>query len=231
MDRLILWDVDGTLLTTDGISGQMMRAAMRQIIGPVPELPRSAYSGKTDWQIIQESYPTLASAAVGELLPTFSAAYVALLEAQRAELTARSQLMVGVRETLAALDGRAAQAPLTGNIAPVAQIKLEVLDLLGYLDLAAGAYGDDHYDRVRLVDFAIERAAQRYGRRFAGAEIVVIGDTPHDIHCGRANGARTVAVATGAYSLAELREHRPDALLADLADTQAAVAAIVGNRE
>jgi phosphoglycolate phosphatase len=228
MDRLLLWDVDGTLLTTDGISGQMMRAAMREVIGEVPDMPRSAYAGKTDWQIIQESFPHLSSAAVGELLARFSATYVALMEAQRAALVARSQLMAGVREVLAALDGRAAQAPLTGNIAPVARLKLEVVDLLGYFDLAVGAYGDDHYDRVRLVEFASQRSTQRYGRSFSGAALVVVGDTPNDIRCGRANGARTVAVATGAYSLAELHEHQPDALLADLSDTQAAVAAIMG---
>jgi phosphoglycolate phosphatase len=229
LDRLILWDIDGTLLTTDGIAAAAMQAAMREVLGPLPPLPRSAYAGKTDWQIIQEHFPHLAAESIGEQLVAVGNAYLALLEPQRPDLLARSRLMPGVRQTLAALAPQAYQAPLTGNMAMIAQIKLEVLDLLGYLDMAAGAFGDDHHDRVRLVDVAIGRAEQRYGRRFAGSEIVVVGDTPNDIRCGRANGARTVAVATGVYSLDELREHTPDALLADLGDTQAAVAAILGD--
>lgn len=228
MQRLVLWDVDGTLLSTDGIAARAMQAAMRQVIGPLPDLPRSSYAGKTDWQIIQESFPELTTEKVGRILADFSNAYVAILDQQRSDLVTRSRLMSGVREALAALVGRVYQAPLTGNIAAVAQIKLEVLSLLNYLDLAAGAYGDDHYDRVRLVEVAAERAAARYGRRFVGGQIVIVGDTPNDILCGRANGARTVAVATGAYQLEQLREYQPDVLLADLSDTRAAIEAILG---
>jgi phosphoglycolate phosphatase-like HAD superfamily hydrolase len=230
VDRLILWDIDGTLLTTDGIAAATMQAAMREVLGPLPPLARSAYAGKTDWQIIRENFPHLAVETIGEQLNAFGTAYTALLEPQRAELIARSRIMPGVREALTALAPLAYQAPLTGNMAAIARIKLDVVGLLAYLDMGAGAFGDDHHDRERLVDVAIERAEQRYGRRFAGAEIVVIGDTPNDIRCGRANGTRTVAVATGVYSLDDLREHDPDALLADLSDTAAAVQAILGSR-
>jgi phosphoglycolate phosphatase-like HAD superfamily hydrolase len=228
MERLILWDVDGTLLSTDGIAAEAMRQAMREVVGPAAPLARTSYAGKTDWQIIRESLPSLDPAEVGERLHEFAAAYYSRLVAQRAELAARSRLFPGVTAALEALTGRARQAPLTGNIAAVARLKLECVGLLGLLDVEAGAYGDDHHHRPELVPVAAARAASRYGRAFAGAQIVVVGDTPHDIACGKANGARTVAVATGPYPIEELLGHGPDAALPDLADTERALAAILG---
>jgi phosphoglycolate phosphatase-like HAD superfamily hydrolase len=95
------------------------------------------------------------------------------------------------------------------------------------LDLEAGAYGDDHYQRSRLPALAAERAARRYGQAFKAADVVVVGDTPHDVECGQAFGARTVAVASGAYTLEALRAHTPDALLPALEPLEAALAAIL----
>ena len=92
----------------------------------------------------------------------------------------------------------------------------------------AGAYGDDHHTRAELVPLAAGRAERRYGVRYAGPQIVIVGDTPNDIACGKANGARTVAVATGPFSPDELLAHGPDAVLPDLADTDAASRAILG---
>ena len=228
MERLILWDVDGTLLRTDGIAAEAMRAAIREVVGSTAPLARTTYAGKTDWQIIRESLPTLAPTEISARLHEFAAAYLARLEAQREALVARSQLFPGVAAILAALGGAARQAPLTGNLAAVARLKLECVGLLPFLDLAAGAYGDDHHHRPALVPIAAARAAQRYGHSFTGRQVIVVGDTPYDIDCGRANGARTVAVATGPYSLAELQAHDPDVLLPDLADTAAAMAAVLG---
>ncbi|NNJ11771.1 HAD hydrolase-like protein [Chloroflexales bacterium ZM16-3] len=228
MDRLILWDVDGTLLTTDGIAAEAMRAAMREVVGPSAPMERTSYAGKTDWLIIRESFPSLGSDGVAERLHEFAAAYLAGLEHQRAALRARSQVFPGVSVLLETLRATARQAPLTGNIAAAARIKLECTGLLHLLDMEAGAYGDDHYDRAALVPIAAGRAAGRYGRSFAGSQIVIVGDTPNDIACGKANGARTVAVATGPYSADDLAAHRPDVVLADLSDTDAALAAILG---
>ncbi|MEI7768483.1 MAG: haloacid dehalogenase-like hydrolase [Chloroflexales bacterium] len=228
MDRLILWDVDGTLLTTDGIAAEAMRAAMRQVVGPSAPMERTAYAGKTDWMIIRDSFPSLGGDGVAERLHEFIAAYSAGLELQRAALAARSRVFPGVAVLLEALRATARQAPLTGNIAAAARIKLECTGLLRLLDMQAGAYGDDHYDRAALVPIAAGRAAGRYGRAFTGPQIVIVGDTPNDIACGKANGARTVAVATGPYALAELAAYAPDAALPDLDDTDAALAAILG---
>ncbi len=228
MDRLILWDVDGTLLTTDGIAAKAMQAAMLQVVGPSAPMQRTGYAGKTDWLIIRESFPSLGSDGVAERLHEFIAAYSAGLELQRSALSTRSRVFAGVSVLLEALQATAHQAPLTGNIAAAARIKLECTGLLHLLDVEAGAYGDDHYDRAALVPIAAGRAAGRYGRSFSGPQIVIVGDTPNDIACGKANGARTVAVATGPYSLAELAAYGPDAVLPDLSDTDAALAAITG---
>lgn len=227
MDRLILWDVDGTLLTTDGIAAAAMREAMREVIGPTAPMARTSYAGKTDWQIIRESLPSLGPAAIDERLHEFTAAYLSRLLAQRAELVARARVFPGVPAVIEALTTHAHQAPLTGNIAAVARLKLECVGLLAMLDVEAGAYGDDHYDRPELVPVAAARARARFGRSYAGRQIVVVGDTPFDIACGKRNGARAVAVATGPFSVDELRAHGPDAVLPDLGDTERAVAAIL----
>lgn len=230
MERLILWDVDGTLLSTDGIAAAAMQAAMREVMGPAAPMERTSYAGKTDWLIIRESLPSLTPEEVRERLHEFVAAYHGRLLAQRADLAARSRVFPGVAAALETLAGHARQAPLTGNIAAVARLKLECVGLLGLLDVEAGAYGDDHYHRPALVPVAAARAQARYGRAFAGAQIVVVGDTPNDIECGKANGARTVAVATGPYSLEQLLSHGPDVALPNLADTERALAAILGGR-
>jgi phosphoglycolate phosphatase-like HAD superfamily hydrolase len=127
------------------------------------------------------------------------------------------------------LHGRLVQAPLTGNIAPIARRKLDLIGLLPYLEVSAGGYGDDHEDRVQLLPIAAQRAAHLVGRPFRGCNIIIVGDTPHDIRCGKLNGARTVAVATGPYSLEALRAHEPDALLPDMSDFDAALAALFGS--
>ncbi len=228
MDKLILWDVDGTLLNTGGLSGESMRAAMTSMFGPSPRRERTFYSGKTDSQIILDTYPDMTPAAVVEHLPTFAVTYVAEMHRRRDDLVARGRIFPGVLPALEALHGRVVQAPLTGNIAPAARLKLEWLGLLPYMHTDVGAYGDDHHERHRLVPIAAERASLHYGRSFGGRDIVIVGDTPHDIHCGKHNHTRTVAVATGPYSVEELATHQPDALLADLSDLDATLAAILG---
>ncbi|PDW02196.1 HAD family hydrolase [Candidatus Viridilinea mediisalina] len=229
MKLLILWDVDGTLLSTDGIAAEAMRSAMRAVLGPAAPLVRTSYAGKTDWRIIRESLPTVAPEVIAERLHEFAATYTELLMSQRAELGRRSKLFPGVRAALEALHPYGYQAPLTGNIAAVARLKLESVALLEHVDVAAGAYGDDHHERPALVPIAAARAAARYGQPFGGQQIVIIGDTPHDITCGQAHGARTIAVATGPYSRTELAEYHPDVLMDDLSDTAAVVAAVIPN--
>jgi len=119
------------------------------------------------------------------------------------------------------------QSVLTGNVRPMAEMKLGALGLDGHLDLEAGAYGESHEIRSELVHLARGNAARRYGTDFAGTATVLVGDTPLDVAAARATGARVVAVATGGTSAAKLAESGADAVLPDLTDTPAVLAAIL----
>jgi phosphoglycolate phosphatase-like HAD superfamily hydrolase len=228
--RLILWDIDGTLMESGGVAGVCMRAAMRRIYGHTPEGEFRVYAGKTDRQILYETYPEREPAELVGGLEAFTAAYMEELELRRDELRARARVLAGVREVLARLaEADVVQSTLTGNLMPAARYKLDMVGLLPFFDMGAGAFGSDHHDRAELPAIAAARAAARYGRAFRGRDVVVIGDTPNDIACGRAYGARTVAVATGvSFAMADLAPHAPAALLPSLADTSAAVDAILG---
>jgi phosphoglycolate phosphatase len=124
-------------------------------------------------------------------------------------------------------DGRLVQSVLTGNIRPLAEVKLGALGLSRYLDLDSGAYGDAHEVRAELVHLARRAAGRAYGTDFGGRATVLVGDTPLDVQAALATGARAVAVATGQFSAAELAAAGPDELLPDLTDTARVVAAIL----
>jgi phosphoglycolate phosphatase-like HAD superfamily hydrolase len=228
MNKLILWDIDGTLLYSGGVAGEAMRAAMRRVYGDVSTAERHLYAGKTDQQIILETFAERGHADLLGALEHFTATYIEELSARRDEFVARTRVLDGV---VAALERLAAeqvvQSVLTGNLQPIARLKLDAVGLTRFFDLDAGAYGSDHHLRANLVPVAAARAQQRYGRAFDGPDVVVIGDTPNDIDCGRAAGARTVAVATGPFSADELRAHRADVVLPNLSDTGTAIEAIL----
>jgi phosphoglycolate phosphatase-like HAD superfamily hydrolase len=227
--KLLLWDIDGTLIHGGGVAGVAMRAAMERVYGRPATDDRRSYAGKTDQQIILETFSERSAEELLRDLAPFTQAYLVAMEASRGEFEARARVLPGVVPALQRLQAEpVVLSLLTGNLLPVARLKLELLGLAHFFDFDAGAYGSDHHRRAALAPIAAGRAARRYGRAFAGRDIVVIGDTPFDIECGRAAGARTVAVATGPFSAEELRAHRPDAVLADLANTDAALRAILG---
>jgi phosphoglycolate phosphatase-like HAD superfamily hydrolase len=229
LEKLILWDIDGTLIYSGGVAGEAMRAAMERVYGRAATADRHSYAGKTDQQIILETFAERAHADLLPLLEHFTSTYLAELDSRRDAFLARGYLLEGVTavlERLAAMP--VVQTLLTGNLKPVARFKLDLVGLTPYFDFDVGAYGSDHHIRANLVPIAAERAAQRYGRAFVERDIVVIGDTPNDIDCGRAAGARTIAVATGPFGVDALRAHGADVALVNLADTEAAVAAILG---
>jgi phosphoglycolate phosphatase len=229
LKKLILWDIDGTLIYSGGVAGEAMRSAMELVYGRAATAERHTYAGKTDQQIILETFAERAHADLLPQLEQFTTTYLAELESRRDEFLARGYLLEGVAavlERLAAMP--VVQTLLTGNLKPVARFKLDLVGLMRYFDFDAGAYGSDHHIRANLVPIAAERAAQRYGRPFVGQDVVVIGDTPNDIDCGRAAGARTIAVATGPFSVDTLRALGADVALANLANTEAVIAAILG---
>ncbi|MFN5060472.1 MAG: HAD family hydrolase [Chloroflexota bacterium] len=225
--KLLLWDIDGTLLYSGGVAGEAMRAAMSRIYGRPSSNDRREYAGKTDQQIILETFSDVSHAELKAKLDDFAQAYMAELTVRREEMAQRGRVLPGVPAALAHFQQQPDihQSVLTGNMMAVAELKLQLTNLIDYVDMHTGAYGSDHHARVELPRFAIERAHQR-GMTITGSQLVIIGDTPNDIACGKAHGARTVAVATGPFSVADLAAHHPDAVLADLSDLDAVKAAI-----
>lgn len=231
MRRLVLWDIDGTLVKTMGAGRRAIDRAFLELYGWAQATEGVRMDGRTDPWICEEVFRQrkLAPARFDEARRAVLARYVQLLEAELATPAEGPQFgpLPGITAALAALasHGDAKQGLLTGNIEPGAKRKLERFDLWRYFPV--GAYGDDAPERPGLLPVALARAEERLGHRFAPGQAVVVGDTPRDIEVGRVHGARTIAVATGgAYGRAELAAHDPDHLFDDLSDTEALLAAI-----
>ncbi len=177
--------------------------------------------------------PPAAEAALAQLVPP-QAASARALAPHRAAQPAASRRTAPPRAGGAGDGGRKRrvyQSVLTGSIRPVAEMKLAALGLRDGLDLCIGAYGDDHEDRTQLVHVARRRAAGVHGEsaaEFSGTSTVIVGDTPLDVSAALAAGARVVGVASGAYSVAELREAGANTVLPDLTDTDAVLRALLG---
>jgi phosphoglycolate phosphatase len=229
MRTLVLWDIDGTLMRGDATVGQIFIQALREVYRLPEAVKRIQYGGKTDPQIVLQTLALhdIDEATALQHLPHFSDRYHQLLEAARHNLRRALMVLPGVEAVLVQLQKQGAiQTVLTGNIAPVAALKLRATGLDRYIDIQLGAYGSDHHDRTKLVPIARKRAIERYGEELS---VTVVGDTPADIACSRAGDAHTVAVATGTFSTIELAEHRPDVLLSDLRDHNVVVKAILNN--
>jgi phosphoglycolate phosphatase-like HAD superfamily hydrolase len=230
---LILWDVDGTLVQAGEVGRDIFTEAFHAVLGRAPDQVAArmlAMAGRTDPEIALDFLAAHEIAEGERHLPAFSEALVTALAAKAALIRERGRALPGARETLAALarEGGVVQSLLTGNVEPNALLKLASFELDGYLDFEVGGFGSDHHHRPSLVEVARAKAERKYGTAFEGPATVLVGDTPLDVAAGRAGGARVVAVATGPYGVEALRATGPDAVLADLRDTQAALAAIVG---
>ncbi len=227
--KLVLFDIDGTLLTASGAGRRALDQAMRDVYGTAGPIDGYDFRGGTDPQIIRDllGRAGLAEDAIAAGEADVYRRYEGLLEAEIGDGRGVS-LYPGVRdlvETLAARDD-VVVGLLTGNIEAGARIKLRPTGLWPHFRL--GAYGSDHADRTRLPRVAAERAERLVGRVFRGPDTVIIGDTPRDIGCARAFGATAIAVATGWHSLDDLVAHRPDHAFPDLADQESALAAMLG---
>jgi phosphoglycolate phosphatase-like HAD superfamily hydrolase len=228
MRTLVLWDIDGTLLTGSQAASTAFNSALREIYELGNEPARIDYGGKTDTQIVMEvlALHQIAELAARERLSRFQERYTDLVGHAFDELCSGVRVLPGVPAVLQALQGAGAlQSTLTGNFRATAELKLRAAGLYDQLNIDIGAFGSDHHDRHELVPIAYGKAQARFGQL---GKAVVVGDTPRDIACGKAGGARTVAVATGNWSMAELHRYAPDVMLRDLTDTDAAVAAILG---
>jgi phosphoglycolate phosphatase-like HAD superfamily hydrolase len=243
---LVLWDVDYTLVDSDGVGRELYQIAFREMFGG--QLPQpGSMAGRTDRAIALE---VLTLAGVAEPRQRVDAFHLLMAghAAEMADLVLeRSRVLPGAAQAMAALAALAAppgrdggpggrvgpalvQSLLTGNIRALAEVKLRPLGLTDHLDLDAGAYGDAHEIRAELVGVARASAARRYGSDFGGQATVLVGDTPLDVGAALATSARAVGVATGSFTAEDLAAAGAHAVLPDLADTDRAVAAILGSQ-
>src|SRR4051812_11912991 len=220
---LVLWDIDGTLVDGAGHGRHAFDDAYEAVVGGPFTDDAIEMAGRTDHQI--------AMAMLGERreqLPRMLEELAAALAAREERIRAEGRAFPGAREALEALAARdgVVQSLLTGNLEANAALKLRAFDLDGLLDFEVGGYGSDpHEERADLVEVARRRARDKY-REPAGT--VLIGDTPLDVRAAHAAGARAVAVATGPYSVDELRESGAEAVLEDLRDAERVAAAVTG---
>ena len=230
MHRLVLFDIDGTLLTSMSAGRRALRAAFEEEYDELAFFDAVRLDGKTDLQIIAELHmaagrPERATAGgMSRLLDR----YVAHLEVVIAEPGIRVRPCPGVPELLDALGERddVVIGLLTGNVVPGARLKLGAAGI-DFGRFAVGAFGSDSAHRPDLPPIAAARAEGHFGRVPHGAEVVIIGDTPADVACGAGISARAVAVATGSYSVAELELTGAFATFPTLADTSAVLKAII----
>jgi phosphoglycolate phosphatase-like HAD superfamily hydrolase len=229
MTTLVLFDIDGTLMLTDGAGKRALHRALLEVFGSTgPAAHR--FDGKTDPQIVRElmRIEGHADAHIDAHMQELLDRYLAYLEGEMADPSHNPRLLPGVRELLDGLERRddVMLGLLTGNLREGARIKLRMLGV-DPERFVVGAYGSDHELRPELPAIARERATKLSGIAFNGRDVVVIGDTPADVTCGRAIGARAIGVATGAYSTDELASYGAFAVFRDLGDTDAVIAAII----
>ena len=234
---LVLWDVDHTLINAGRAGWRAYQLAFGQMFGAdVPAAPSMA--GRTDRAIALE---TLALAGVPDprsQVDAFQRVLAQVAPSVADVVREHGRVLPGAAEAVRALaaaagnpgtggSGRIVQSVLTGNMRVMAQMKLGALGLDRDLDLRVGAYGDAHEIRADLVPLARANAAAAYGADFSGPSTVLVGDTPLDVEAARVAGARAVAVASGEFSVADLAAAGADAVLPDLTDTAAVLAAIL----
>src|SRR5438105_3504617 len=220
--RLLLFDIDGTLIDSGGAGIESLKDVLRERFGIPDNLRGIEVAGKTDTGIVQQILRKEQIAPNDENVSAFLDLYVEFLARELPRRQGR--LLPGVKELLSRLKERphVVLALLTGNIQRGAKLKLEHYGIWNYFEF--GAFADDHHNRNELRAFAQMRAREKHSLDFAATEIDVIGDTPHDIACGKAIGARTIAVATGRFSYAQLSKHQPDRMVDNFSEVEKVIA-------
>jgi phosphoglycolate phosphatase-like HAD superfamily hydrolase len=219
--RLVLWDIDGTLIKAGDIGAVVFDRALLRVLGTAPAA-RVLMSGKTDPQIVREYLELMQVDEADHHVPSVLEHLEAELAAAAGTIAADGMVLPGVAELLRKLAGEEGvlQSVLTGNIAPNAVVKLAAFGLQRWLDLEVGAYGSDHADRRALVPIARRRAWDLRGATFTPGQIWVVGDSANDLACARAASVRCLLVGTGRSPAGELAALGPDALVDDLSDVE-----------
>jgi phosphoglycolate phosphatase len=222
MRKLVLFDIDGTLVLTGGAGVRAMNRALEDAFGSTAGLDGIPVAGRTDWAILADAVQRHEQTLDTPLLHDLRDRYVRYLADEIVHPgTGRKAVMPGIREILATLDRRSdvLVGLLTGNFEAGARVKLRYFDLWRYFQ--CGAFGDDAADRNALVPFAVRRAEACGLPLIAQHDVLVVGDTPADVACPRAGRAVAVAVATGSSSVDELRATGAEHVFEDLSDTAA----------
>jgi phosphoglycolate phosphatase-like HAD superfamily hydrolase len=227
--KVVLLDIDGTILWSDGAGRRAVFQALTEHFGESGPAQHE-FDGKTDRQIVRElmRHAGVDDEAIDARLPQVVDRYVGLLHEELALRSIKRGVYPGVRELIDTLEARddVLLGLLTGNVHEGARAKLSSVGI-DPDRFKVGAFGSDHEHRPELPEIARARAEQLLGTTIPGRDVVVIGDTPADVECGRGIGARAIGVATGRYSVEELRARGAAAVFADLSDTDAVVAAIM----
>jgi len=224
---LVLFDIDGTLLKVGSMNRRVLADALIEVYGTEGSTGSHDFSGKMDSSIIYDvlSNAGLERAEIADKFDKAKEAYIGLFRerARREDIT----LLEGVRELLDALSDRSdiLLGLLTGNFEGSGRHKLKLPDLDRYFPF--GAFADDALDRNELPRIALDRARKMTGTNYSPAQTVIIGDTEHDIRCAQTLDARSIAVATGNFTMEDLARHNPGALFSNFAGTDEVLAEIL----
>ncbi|MEU2409361.1 haloacid dehalogenase-like hydrolase [Streptomyces rubiginosohelvolus] len=217
--KLVLWDIDHTLIATRGVGGEIFGDAFKQVTG-TPMRRQATVDGLTEPVIFRKTAELHGIDSDRAMFEAFARASAELHRQRAEELHARGHALPGAANALATLAGMdgVVQSVVTGNIRAVAEIKLQVFGLDSHITFAFGGYGDDHDERTDLVRTAIARTREATGTPVDPADVLLIGDTPADVAAGRAADVAVLAVATGRTSAEQLAEADATATIRDLRD-------------
>jgi phosphoglycolate phosphatase len=222
---LVLWNIDLTLVDVARVTRAAYAEAFAKVADrPLVQLPQMA--GRTESEVFFEALALNdadMSAAADDLLEPFSQELARCMAARKDDLTIHGQLLSGAADALKAIQSHqgSVQSVLTGTSRPNAVLKLTAFSLDGFVDFEVGGYGDEVFPKGTLLQVARQRVNDKYGTDFGEDDTVYIGDSPRDVIAARIGGARSIAVASGRSTVAELRDAQPDVVLPDLTDTSA----------
>jgi phosphoglycolate phosphatase len=226
--RLVLFDIDGTLLHSAGCGHAATELAIKEVFGTLGTLDLVSFAGRTDWGILLDALQSegITAEQVRDGLSRYDRVLSKTISRIIGDFPVRP--CPGAPDVVAALrhNPNVMLGLVTGNMEGIVGTKLHAA---GYdpFDFKIGAFGSEGWKRSMLPPLAVERAEALSGAQFSGKQIVVIGDTPEDIACAASVSGRTIAVATGPFTTDQLRPHQPDFLFETLADTDSVLAAIL----
>jgi phosphoglycolate phosphatase-like HAD superfamily hydrolase len=221
MTKFVLFDIDGTLIGSDGASNRALHRALTKLTGVTEGFRGISFAGKTDLQIVREGLKSLGLSHSGDLPHAIINLYLSYLGGELSN--GAGHVKVGVWEILQILSDTEGVhlGLLTGNFKKGAELKLGQFGLMEFFPV--GAFGSDSEDRLELLPIAVQRLREIENVSLDYDHCVVIGDTPRDVECAWVHGASSIVVATGSYSLTDLKKTKADLVLSDLSNTNGIV--------